>query len=620
MKSQTSPQALAKTLGISVSPRALSLPGSPDAAFQSFLTKYSEQQKALLMKNKTMLLEQCHDRLALPHDQNKYSPSESRQVLSTLEKMIFSCAHIPEGLITHGDQLEKDQLDKDNNVIDFDIPARNLLRHLVRGTEIKESDCKHSLAFVQHALEKEKHEGLLKSLRVELKNILLRIADRVIPDEKDEKQKPTSVDEQKNYEILVSNLLAAYPFIDPVEDESIIIPQRKPSGGWKRVEYKINKIDLSPQTGLLSWLLKDKDRIYAYGMAPKADKEAESQLSLMGTTYTSGQGAWLSGLRNFNPDQSVGEGHDMTNLDKWMKNQAKVKVTGHSQGGTLAMIVAATHHDKVTRADCLNPTALANATLERLNPAWLKLADEKKPAINVYAQQGDPVYPLENGFLKGTRLLRVIPGSEKSSSLKWYIPKFIQKATEAHLHHIAGRDSSLIIEMDADKENFTSGREFRANMKGAINRVLYPFMYLDLVSHLATRNAKEWCIDNLPKAVTYPAAIIGAIPYYATKFVVDKIATPAIKFPVLIVSLLLTALYSGASIGIKKLANLFCAPSVSAKLRSDENNNCSRYPSVEPRVIMENKLEEQPLLTRPVSPVAISEHGEPQARLGLRAP
>lgn len=501
---------------------------SPDDAFMQQLVNRSAQELKLL---------DCHTDLP-----------------------VYSCASIPEGLITNGDQLQGDVLNKNNQVIDFDVPARNLLRYIVRGTEINGSKHKEGLAFVQHALEEKKHPGLLKALRKELKNILEQIAKRVV--KKDDFSEYVSPDQQTHYEILVSNLLAAYPFIDPEDNEFITIPQKMKNGEWKRIEYKLNEIDISPQTGLLSYLIKPEDKIYAYGMVPKEDKKAESLLSLMGTTYTTGQGENLSVLRNFNPNHSVGEAHDMTKLGEWIKKQTKVKVTGHSQGGTLAMIVAAKYPAQVSRADCLNPTALTHATLKRLNPEWNKLSKENKPHIYVYAQQGDPVYPLENGFLSGTRLLRVIPGSEKCSELKPFIPRFIQRASEAHLHHFVGRETSIILEMDAKTENFTGWREFRAAIKSALNWCLFPFMYTKLVGHLITRNMKEWCQANFHKYVNWAGAFFGFIPYYAIKFAIVKIITPAIKLPVLISGILLTALASAIVIGATKLKNWISSPIV----------------------------------------------------------
>lgn len=530
---------------------------SPDEAFQSFLKGYTPEQKELLVKNKDAIFEQCHSHLGLDSSPKKYSEKDSRLILETLHTTVYACAQIPEGLITKGDRFESDIADADNpSKISSVIPARNLLRHIVRGTEIHGSDERYhkGLELVQYALEEKKDEGLLRELRIEMRAILLRIAERLVKKEEEKQKTDTTTPpaNEKNYEILISNLLAAYPFVDPT-DAPIEIPQKMPNGSWKTVMYDIKKIDISPQSGLLSLLLKDKDRIYAYGLTPRDNKEAQSQLLLMGTTYTTGQGAGLSVLNNFRPRNSVGEGHDTTLLDKWINTQEKVKVTGHSQGGTIAMITAARHPEKISHADCLNPTALTHATLNHLNQQWLSKEKAKRPSIHVYAQQGDPVFPLEDGFLEGTRLFRIIPGVNKKSNLKWFIPSFIQKATEAHLHHMAGYESSLILEMNAQKENFTGWREFRADIKGALNWILYPFMYADFATHLLVRNAKEWCLEKLPKPVTTAIAVLGYIPYYATKFILDKVLVSAIKVPLLMTAVILTGLFSSASIGVKKL-------------------------------------------------------------------
>lgn len=554
---------------------------TPDDAFQLFLKAYSPEQIKLLDKNKEAIFKQCHSHLSLDNNIKKYSEKDSRLVLQTLHKTVYSCAYIPAGLIRKGDKLESDQLNPDSQYkIDTAIPARNLLRHIVRGTEIHGSDERYhkGLDLVQHALENKKNEELLKDLRLEIKYIFKNIAERLVKKD-DEKQNPEPVKapaNEKQYEILISNLLAAYPFVDPT-NEPIEIPQKMPNGSWKNVIYDVKKIDISPQSGLLSMLLKDKDRIYAYGMTPRDNKEAQSQLLLMGTTYTTGQGARLSVLNNFRPRHSVGEGHDMTHLDKWVNTQEKIKVTGHSQGGTMAMIAAARHPSKITHADCLNPTALTNATLDSLNKKWLSTDKAKRPSIHVYAQQGDPVFPLENGFLEGTRLFRVIPGVNKKSNLKWFIPSFIQKATEAHLHHVAGYESSLILEMNAQKESFTSWREFRSDIKGALNWILYPFMYTDLATHLFVRNCKEWCLKHLPKPITMGATVIGYIPYYATKFLLDTVLVNAIKIPSLIAALVVTAFCSSASIGLKKCWTSIFGEQPSAATSQPNNNSPKKH-------------------------------------------
>ncbi|MCZ6925320.1 MAG: hypothetical protein O7D30_08465 [Rickettsia endosymbiont of Ixodes persulcatus] len=320
-------------------------------------------------------------------------------------------------------------------------------------------------------------------------------------------------------------LLALYPFVDPQENEKIILPQ-KINGQWIRVEYQFEKIDISPQTGLLAKWLEDKDRIYAYGLRPSTDAhpDAESHLLLMGTTYPTGQGAALGNIYNFLPGNSVGEGHDTTHLDAWIKNQAgKVKVSGQSKGATMAMITAVRHPNKVSEAHCLNPTALNLRTLNRLERQWDSLA--QKPQINIYDQNYDPVFPLENGFLKDVNIYKIYPDKTDISSYFRYMPSFMQRAYEAHIHNFAGRESALVLRGSIHRENISRKREFFGDMKEGINVVIFPLGYLHLYTKLRTRHwhaafkkpivaaesilNKVLCVALLPPIMLLSAIISG---------------------------------------------------------------------------------------------------------------
>jgi pimeloyl-ACP methyl ester carboxylesterase len=539
--------------------------------FHRQLIEKSNNKQQILKDNKAVILEQCRSKLAVISIKID-DPQYKDKVRQVLKETIYSCAHIPVGLIGSSDELETDELEPaTGEVTDYNKIARNVFRYIVRGTEVdaKRGNIKKGLAFVENALTKKRHSGLSFALREEFQTILTNIAQRLV--------KPPGndigliePDDEKQYEILISNLLAAYPFLDPHEDKvgTLFVPQKINGIDWCNIGYRVEKIDVSPQSGLLSKLIRDEDRVYAYGLIPiDPNSPAECQLILMGTTYPSGQGANLSGLRKYNPRHSIGEGYDWSLLEKWIEGQSKkIKLTGHSQGGTSAMCIAAMYADKISRADCLNPPALCKATLNRLNPNWEKIPKHKRPQIHVYAQQGDPAYPLEYGFLEGTKIFRIIPGADKCSNLNPLLPRFFQKTLESHLHHFVGRESSLILQLNAEQESFSYGREFRDDMKDTLNWIFYPFMYSDLVAGFVKRTMKEWCLENVPKALTTSVAVAGFIPYYTLEYALNAILF-VIQATLLVTSLLLTALYSGTKVGIKALFDISDEPQ-SYELRS----------------------------------------------------
>lgn len=529
-----------------------------EMAYEEFLKNYPDKQD-LINNNKTVIFNECRKKIKNEEIDGKNPVEIQARILEILKQTLYSCASIPLSFIGDSDLLEADVVNEQTGeVTDLNRVARNIFRYIERGTEVDASreDIKKGLALLEKALGEKRDPKLTCALREEFQNILNTIASRLENQSSNEgegSEKTLTKDDEKQYEILISNLLAAYTFLDPHEDalKILSVPQKIDGQGWCTIEYQIIPLDLSPQSGLMSKLLRPEDRIYAYGLTPtKEQSQAQSHLLLMGTIYPTGQGSQLSNLHKFDPRHSVGEAYDWGLVESWITEQKnKVKVTGHSQGGSSAMFVAASYPEHVSQADCLNPPALCTATINRLNPKWLKIPKEKRPQINVYTQAGDPAYPLENGFFEGTRIFRIISGVDRCSTLNPWLPRFFQKTLETHLHHFAGRESSLILELDAEQEGFTHWREFFGDMKAAVSWTLFPFLYSDLILGFALRNAKIWCLENLPQVLTMPAAVVGYIPYYAVKYALI-LATNIVQATLVVTALLLTAIGSGIKIGL----------------------------------------------------------------------
>lgn len=395
--------------------------------------------------------------------------------------------------------------------------ARNILRHIMRGSTLVEKEnasYKTSKLFASEVIDslfKKRNPAFMQALRFEMQNMFHRAFDTLQSNE-------LSEDSQRQYEIFQSHALAAYTFVDPVPNGALQIPQ-KINKKWQLVTYNITRLDISPQTGLLAKTIDDTDRIYAYGLTAKTN--APSLLLLMGTTYSAGQGAQLAQIYNFYPNHSVGEGHDTKAVDNWISQEhAKGKIihaTGHSKGATMAMIMTARHADKIIRADCLNPTGLHSSTFNKLSPSWDKIPDYLKPCINVYAQLGDPVFPLEKGFLTGTHIYKMIPNTQNAAmncNTLLPIPLMLRKLYEAHIHHFAGRNEILVLNVNTEQENQRKLRIFLDDIKNAINWTRFPVEYLEILTSTLTKKPNELYQQNRV-AVVETLALFGILLCYA---------------------------------------------------------------------------------------------------------
>jgi hypothetical protein len=426
-----------------------------------------------------------------------------------------SVEHFPNFIISErkgvvdNDQFEDPTDEADNPKEQYAIHARNLLRHIFRGTPLcKEKGAHYSQSLLAqdkifNCLFTKRDHDLLLAVRQEMQKILNHSFTQL-------QSSAFRSSHEPQYEIFQSGLLATYAFMDPVNGESITIPQ-KINGTWIQVPYRFESLDISPRSGPLSWVIEEEDRMYAYGLVPDAEKkapaEAEPILCCVGTTYPAGQGVGVAITYNFYPRSSIGEAHEMKEIAGFLNRQKaahkKVKITGHSKGAVMAMIIAAQYPDLVIQADCLNPAGLCGSTLDRLSPAWDAYTGEK-PKINIYAQKGDPVFPLEKGFLKGTNLIRVLPFTDElamncSASICGFsisIPRWFREAQERHLHHLSGRSQTRFETIDLQKENNSKKREVFNDIKWLLNWPRFCMEYVELFARIAARKVERFYDKN----------------------------------------------------------------------------------------------------------------------------
>lgn len=302
---------------------------------------------------------------------------------------------------------------------------------------------------------------------------------------------------QARLEVFINTLVSNFAFLNPEEGEEAILPQ-KIDNHWQKVTYQFKKIDISPKKGWRAELLEE-DRIYAYGLETTL-LGAYPYLLLMGTTYLTGQGAYLSLLSNLSPGLSIGESHDLSELDTWMRQQTKVKITGHSQGGTMAMLVTANYFELTHAAYCLNPAILHKETLLRLKQ---QLAGDK---INVYIQERDPIFVFGDLLLDGTRIFHVTHS---------YAKKYTRMA--AHALHFSGHPEATIIKVDDPKID-SNARKFSNDFKYFADRTLSPLLNISFIYAILLRKFKRFYrqYEKMLRALLFASSIITSIALIAT--------------------------------------------------------------------------------------------------------
>lgn len=197
--------------------------------------------------------------------------------------------------------------------------------------------------------------------------------------------------EQAN--MFISNCLCYLPKADLNPFESYRIPQYI-NQQWVMVEYKVTPIELTAQTGLSKVFLSEQDRVFAYGLEPMFNLDAEPHLIFLGTNHPAGQGFATqvhTDLEGFHTAGNMLYVSGRQRILDWMAQQAKKPhVCGISLGGALSLLLAIDQGDKISRVDALNPAGLSlyNNKYDR----WTHIVEAGDAASVVIQRQGrDPV-------------------------------------------------------------------------------------------------------------------------------------------------------------------------------------------------------------------------------------
>ncbi|WP_133140740.1 hypothetical protein [Legionella genomosp. 1] len=265
--------------------------------------------------------------------------------------------------------------------------ARNVLRILMMGWQ---KDWKKLLSWrAFNAVFVERDHQLTRAMRRGFQEGFDYVFEQL------KSQKELSKEQIRQAQLYISNCLCLLPYGDITPYESFHIPQFV-NGQWIKVEYKVTQIELTPTSGLKKLFLSDNDRVFAYGLTPVNNKDAEPHLVFMGTTYPAGQGFWQQVKTDLEDVETAGKElyrSGNKNVIRWAEKQdKKVHVCGTSLGGALSLIFACHRGDLISSVDALNPPGLYKGLRKSRYDNWDTLvAEGKAPEVRVQKQKNDPV-------------------------------------------------------------------------------------------------------------------------------------------------------------------------------------------------------------------------------------
>lgn len=232
-------------------------------------------------------------------------------------------------------------------------------------------------------------------------------------------------------EMLIGNLLSLFTYFKPKKGEKIQIPQ-KIGGSWQLIEFKIEKIRLTPK--ILG------SPVYAFGLKPVNPKKGSPLLIFKGTTFPQDNGFLTSIIADFTPLHSVGGGlYDFgkEEIGKWIKNtyeshnKTPIKIYGQSLGGALTYHAALDHPEMVEIQAYVPPG----------------LIREKKENIHgkIFCHENDFINAL--GYHpKDADLYKIITSADRN--------KFT-----AHLR-VYGCEDAIVLKVNRARENLRFSRTF----------------------------------------------------------------------------------------------------------------------------------------------------------------
>ncbi|QDP72491.1 hypothetical protein FOG18_07950 [Legionella israelensis] len=226
------------------------------------------------------------------------------------------------------------------------------------------------------------------------------------------KQARLNRQQYRQVQLYLSNCLSLLPYSDITPYESFRIPQWV-NGSWQKIEYKVVPIELTPRYGWKTIAIQEQDRVFAYGLEPIFNTQAESHLIFMGTTYPAGQGFWTQINTDVQAFHTAGFSlyqSGRKRIFNWLQKQKeKIHVCGISLGGALALQLAIDKGEYISRVDALNPPGLYPYGAPAYDH-WDLM--DSKPLVIVQQQADDPVSRF-GIWKKDWLFIKVIPPKDK---------------------------------------------------------------------------------------------------------------------------------------------------------------------------------------------------------------
>ncbi len=313
--------------------------------------------------------------------------------------------------------------------------ARNALRVLMMGWQ----DPAHWAGLISwrtfKAVFLQRDPLLLRAMRVAFQEGFYNLYHEL-------KTKCSIEEHQQQVNFYLSNCLSVLPFADIAPHHTFKIPQCI-DGVWELVEYRVVPIELTPTHGVDKLFLNDSDRVFAYGLEPMDNANAEPHLIFMGTTYPAGQGfvtQVCSDVKNETPGAWLYRS-GRQRISDWLDRQSKkTHVCGMSLGGSLSLLLAMDQGEKLSRVDALNPPGLMETWFSDPYDNWDDCPAQ--PDVFIQKQGNDPVSAF--GYWKPEwRVFHVIPPPDKQGP----------NGFADHALNYAGFAETQFIEIDVEQEN-----------------------------------------------------------------------------------------------------------------------------------------------------------------------
>lgn len=342
--------------------------------------------------------------------------------------------------------------------------VKQLFLDALRGTSPSLSRLRQQMPLLK-AVAWKKNPEILKEGRALIQELLEDVCKEL---DGLEAQRPRSKD--FHFEMIIGDLLALYPFLGSGDADKLTVPVIL-NGKWRRVEYDVQKIELTPR-----WM---GSPLVALGLSAPS---APPLLLFKGTTYPTDTGFGLSLLTDLNPAASVGAYAfrlGRNRIGKWLDSHASARnpavVYGKSLGGALCWRAGLHFKNRIGKVMAYGPPGFSAGEARQLQR---RLRQPGHPAIHVFCQKGDPVPYFDKLSTCGVHYYLVV-GSKATTGFR------------AHAETFSTHPHSAIIRLNVSKESASIRRHVLTTLKRILSFLLFPMILMAYSSAFALRKASR---------------------------------------------------------------------------------------------------------------------------------